>query len=99
MSNQDKIIKELEKIVKRYRPAPPDLVASVEMSAEEVDKVVGANLRRLRKERGYSQQDVGDLFGITFQQVQKYENGTNRISCGKLYVMAGAFGVNINAFF
>ncbi|ESQ76880.1 helix-turn-helix domain-containing protein [Asticcacaulis sp. YBE204] len=49
-----------------------------------VDRQVGLNIRRLRKARGWSQEILAEGIGITFQQVQKYERGTNRVSCSKL---------------
>lgn len=50
----------------------------------EIDMALGRRLRALRQARGLSQTAVADHLGITFQQVQKYENGTNRISVATL---------------
>lgn len=52
--------------------------------ADEFDAEVGARVRHLRKLRGASQDSLAVAVGITFQQVQKYERGTNRISCSML---------------
>ena len=49
-----------------------------------VDQHVGARVRAARLEAGKSQTEVAESLGLTFQQVQKYEKGTNRISAGKL---------------
>ncbi len=49
-----------------------------------IDKYVGSRVRMRRKMLGMSQEKLGDALGITFQQVQKYENGTNRISASRL---------------
>ncbi|WP_420419629.1 helix-turn-helix domain-containing protein [Pacificispira sp.] len=46
-----------------------------------------------------SQQELGDAFGITFQQIQKYENATNRVSASRLYALAKIFGLPVGAFF
>jgi transcriptional regulator with XRE-family HTH domain len=48
---------------------------------------------------GMSQEKLGDLLGLTFQQVQKYEKGTNRISVGRLVDIAKILGVDIHFFF
>jgi transcriptional regulator with XRE-family HTH domain len=47
---------------------------------EAIDRAIGARLRAFRLQRNMSQTDLGKPLGITFQQVQKYENGKNRIS-------------------
>lgn len=63
------------------------------------DKVVGANVRRLRESRNMSQEKLGNALKITFQQIQKYEKGTNRISCSKLVLIARALKYPIAFFF
>ena len=64
-----------------------------------VDRHVGRRLADIRVERGYSQTELGRALGLTFQQVQKYEKGTNRISASKLWVAADFLGVEISYFF
>ena len=64
-----------------------------------VDRQVGINLRRLRKLRGLSQGDLGGELGVAFQQVQKYENGTNRLSASAMYDATRALGVSVNEFY
>lgn len=54
-------------------------------SINPVDLHVGARVRMRRKFLGLSQTDLADSIGLTFQQVQKYERGSNRISASKLY--------------
>ena len=61
--------------------------------ADPVDVEVGITIRRLRKERGISQEGLGKALGITFQQIQKYERGTNRISASMMVKAARALGV------
>lgn len=67
--------------------------------ANAYDLQVGERLAALRKARGLSQGELGQKLGITFQQVQKYERGTNRISAGRLYEIAVILGVGIQYFF
>ncbi|SOC21456.1 helix-turn-helix domain-containing protein [Thalassospira xiamenensis] len=64
-----------------------------------LDKFVGIRLRALRNTHGLSQEKLGEMIGLTFQQVQKYESGANRISASRLYEIAQAFSVDINFFF
>ncbi|PHY20905.1 helix-turn-helix domain-containing protein [Caulobacter sp. BP25] len=66
---------------------------------EPVDKHVGARIRLRRKLLGLSQTHLGDALGLTFQQVQKYERGDNRVSASKLYDTAKALQVPIAYFF
>jgi transcriptional regulator with XRE-family HTH domain len=66
---------------------------------DAVDKLVGQNIRIIRQGRGMSQTELGRMIGVTFQQVQKYENGTNRVGSGRLFKIASVFDVPITAFF
>jgi|ERR1051325_3389812 transcriptional regulator with XRE-family HTH domain len=63
------------------------------------DVAIGQKLRALRLARGLSQGELGDTIGVTFQQVQKYEIGANRISASRLALIAKALGVPVTAFF
>ena len=56
-----------------------------------VDAAVGARIRNLRLRNRLSQTRLGEQFGVTFQQIQKYENGTNRVSAGRLAQLANFF--------
>ena len=67
--------------------------------ATEIDVHVGQKVRQFRTLSGWSQTRLGDELGLTFQQVQKYERGTNRISAGRIWVLAEMFGVQPNSFF
>jgi transcriptional regulator with XRE-family HTH domain len=60
---------------------------------DPIDIAVGLRLRTLRKSRGMSQEQLGRALGITFQQIQKYERGTNRISASMLVKSARALSV------
>src|SRR5687767_11662651 len=63
------------------------------------DVLIGAKVRLRRKELGLSQQKLAATLGITFQQIQKYEKGTNRIGAGRLMEIAASLGVPITYFF
>ena len=63
--------------------------------ATEDDIIIGQNLRKIRLLKGLSQQDLADRLGITFQQVQKYEKGSNRVSATRLLAIACALQVDI----
>lgn len=58
-----------------------------------IDLAVGARVREARLASGLSQGALGARIGLTFQQVQKYENGANRISCSKLVEIADILGL------
>jgi transcriptional regulator with XRE-family HTH domain len=64
-----------------------------------LDIQVGKNLRIYRLAKGLPLTKVGAAIGVTFQQVQKYENGKNKISPGNLAKLAGVLGVPVEAFF
>ncbi len=68
-------------------------------SPNPIDQFVGARLKQLRLERNQTQKQLGQALDRTFQQVQKYENGSNRISASMLYQIAGIFDVPILYFF
>ncbi|MCX8515516.1 MAG: helix-turn-helix transcriptional regulator [Alphaproteobacteria bacterium] len=66
--------------------------------AHPVDVHVGTRIRLRRKMLGFSQSEMAQLLGISFQQVQKYEKGTNRISCSRLYELAFILQTHIDFF-
>lgn len=72
---------------------------SDERSPNPVDLHVGARVRMRRRMRGVSQEKLADCLGLTFQQVQKYERGANRISASKLYEIAASLQTPIGYFF
>jgi transcriptional regulator with XRE-family HTH domain len=63
------------------------------------DIQVGEAIRAHRLIAGLSQKDLADRLGVSFQQVQKYEKGTNRIGAGRLPQIAEIFGIPISALF
>ena len=64
-----------------------------------IDSHVGARIRELRILRGMSQEKLGQAVGLTFQQIQKYERGANRVGASRLWQMAGALGTDPAWFF
>ena len=67
--------------------------------ANVIDAHVGHRVRMRRTLVGMSQERLGELLGLTFQQVQKYERGMNRIGAGRLYELAGILGVPVSFFY
>jgi transcriptional regulator with XRE-family HTH domain len=68
-------------------------------SQNPIDKHVGNRVRMRRKMLSMSQQKLGDAIGLTFQQVQKYEKGTNRIGASRLQQIARVLSVPVPFFF
>lgn len=67
--------------------------------AQKIDRVIGRNVRIHRLAKKMSQTELGDHLGVSFQQVQKYENGTNRVGSGRLYQIAAILGVHVSTLF
>jgi transcriptional regulator with XRE-family HTH domain len=67
--------------------------------ANPMDVHVGSRVRLRRMLLGMSQEKLGEHLGLTFQQVQKYEKGVNRIGCGRLFQIARILGVHVMDFF
>ena len=68
-------------------------------SPSSIDIAVGRNVRFWRMARGLSQAQLANRLGVTFQQLQKYEVGANRIGTGRLVKIAGVLRVPISALF
>ncbi|MEQ1937622.1 helix-turn-helix transcriptional regulator [Mesorhizobium sp. CN5-321] len=64
-----------------------------------IDTHVGSRIRLRRNMLGMSQEKLGENLGITFQQVQKYEKGTNRVGASRLQAIASILGVPVAFFF
>lgn len=64
-----------------------------------VDAHVGERIKFCRRRAGLSQAELADRIGLTFQQVQKYERGANRVSASKLFEISQALGVRVAYFF
>lgn len=68
-------------------------------SANPIDIHVGQRVRLRRTLLGLSQEALGERLGLTFQQVQKYERGSNRVSCSRLFDLAQMLDVPVSFFF
>ncbi|MFN3523093.1 MAG: helix-turn-helix domain-containing protein [Phenylobacterium sp.] len=66
--------------------------AGGEAGAHRLDVALGARIRRFRKARSMSQERLAEAVGVTFQQIQKYERGANRVSFSRLALIADALG-------
>lgn len=64
-----------------------------------IDVHVGSRVRLRRMLVGMSQEKLGDMLGLTFQQVQKYEKGANRVGASRLYQISRILGVSVQFFF
>jgi transcriptional regulator with XRE-family HTH domain len=67
--------------------------------ANSIDAQVGNRVRLRRMLVGMSQEKLGEMLGLTFQQVQKYEKGVNRIGAGRLYRVGQILGVSVSYFY
>jgi transcriptional regulator with XRE-family HTH domain len=65
----------------------------------EADRVIGSRIAALRVAKGLSQTALGEAIGVSFQQVQKYEKGRNRIGVGRLQTIADLLKVPVESFF
>lgn len=79
--------------VRRSQAQPAN---DVEQMADPIDIAVGARVKMLRHSKGISQSTLGDAVGVSFQQVQKYERGSNRLSASALVRVAEALGVSVS---
>lgn len=68
-------------------------------SPNPIDRHVGSRVRMRRMLVGISQEKLGEALGLTFQQVQKYEKGTNRIGASRLQHIGKVLGVSVDFFF
>src|ERR1700756_5679501 len=81
------------------RPAMIGVCVVPKKQANPIDTQVGNRVRIRRMLIGMSQEKLGDLLGLTFQQVQKYEKGVNRIGAGRLYEVARILNVPVDFFY
>ena len=68
-------------------------------SPDPIDRHVGTRIRGRRVGLRISQTKLGQAIGVTFQQIQKYESGTNRVGASNLFKIAKALGVDVSFFF
>lgn len=78
-----------------------DLKSATDPRAEAraLDVLVGKNIQKFRIKKNLTQRKLGKRLGLTFQQIQKYENATNRVSAPRLYMLAEILEVPILCFF
>jgi transcriptional regulator with XRE-family HTH domain len=67
--------------------------------ASDLDKLVGHNIRIQRLDRGMTQTELARAIGVSFQQIQKYENGVNRIVGGRLFKIAETLRTPVSTLF
>lgn len=72
---------------------------SLKRRTNEIDKYIGNSLKTLRKQKGVSQDSLGEVLGVSLQQIQKYEQGKNRISAASLYKLSLYFEISLDVFF
>jgi transcriptional regulator with XRE-family HTH domain len=65
----------------------------------EVDHAIGQRIKARRQYLGYNQQTLAEQIGVSYQQVQKYENGSDRVGASRLFAIAKALEVDISYFF
>lgn len=70
-----------------------------EQYARAINKHVGGRVKLRRNLLGLSQQELGTALGLTFQQIQKYEKGMNRVSAGTLFTLSKVLAVPVSYFF
>jgi transcriptional regulator with XRE-family HTH domain len=74
-------------------------VGVTDSTPSPIDVHVGARIRQRRTALGMSQEKLGDALNLTFQQIQKYERGTNRVGASRLYDLCRVFDVTADFFF
>lgn len=67
--------------------------------SRRVDQLVGEHIRTRRTELGLTQEQLAAALGVSYQQIQKYETGANRISAGRLFEIARHLGAELDYFF
>lgn len=86
----------------RENPVPQDEHAvqdSGVTQADRIDREIGQRLRGARTLRGFSQSEVAEKVGLSFQQIQKYEAGHSRVTAAKLSELAEVFALPVGFFF
>lgn len=85
--------------VSKLQDQDTDAARSAPNRATDTDRYVGNRIRERRIMLGFSQQQMADLIGVTYQQAHKYERGINRISAGRLFEIAQVLNVPVGYFF
>ncbi len=87
------------RVAKTKLPAVKKQTDKKKGRANSIDEHVGQRLRQRRSILGISQEKLAELVGITFQQIQKYENGANRVSASRLFQLSNILDVPVDFFF
>ena len=74
-------------------------MAGLPQRLHKIDVQIGHRLKDLRIQSGVSQRDLGEMLGVGFQQIQRYESGENRLAGSTLWEISQKFGVPITWFF
>lgn len=82
-------MKKFKMIKRKYQRQPKSPVE------QDINKAIGAKVRDLRIMRGLSMEELGKEIGVTYQQLQKYEKGVNRISVGKLVLISRVLRIEL----
>ncbi|MCJ2134435.1 helix-turn-helix domain-containing protein [Methylobacterium sp. J-026] len=77
----------------------PVIAQTAPKLATDADRTIGSRIATLRAAQGLSQSALGSALGVSFQQVQKYEKGRNRIGAGRLQAIAEVLKVPVETFF
>lgn len=85
--------------INNSRSIGEDKMADNKKKPNPIDIHVGSRIRLRRNMLGMSQERLGESLGITFQQIQKYEKGTNRVGASRLQAIASILGVPVAFFF
>ena len=68
-------------------------------TSNAIDEFIGARIRERRHVLGISQADLAETLGVSFQQIQKYEKGVNRVSAARLFAICKALNVSLSSMF
>lgn len=72
---------------------------SEQRRSNPIDLAVGQRMKQRRRQLSWSQEELADKLGLSFQQVQKYERGANRVSAGRLFQLCEVLDVDVSYFF
>ena len=74
-------------------------MSDIDAWIKSIDKIIGAKISSLRIIRGLTKRNFAKIIGVTSQQLYKYEQGINKLSAGRMMIIAHALGVKIDYFY
>ena len=83
----------------RQDPTTDGAAPADDRQLQRIGGHIGGRIRRRRTELGLTQEQLGLMLGVSYQQIQKYETAANRVSAERLYELARTFGVEVSYFF